>query len=325
MKRTIFALATALAATMLVQQGIAQTNDYPNRPVRVIVPYPPAGGIDIAVRIVMQKVSENWGQSIVIENCPGGNSAIGATMASKAPADGYTLLAVMDTTMVMNPAVSKNLTYNPLTDFTAISMIAKNALVLTVRSSDNVKTVKELIAKARAAPGKLNYGTATVTTRLAGYLFAKTAAIETTNIPFKGSSEVVNALLAGTIDYAVDGLAAHLSQIQSDNFRALAKLDSRPVVGLADLPRLATEGDIPAMEDISVWIGLVAPTGTPPGIVKRLEEEVTKVLNDPGTVQRMRSAGVNPLSIRAEEFDTFYRREAKFWAEKIAESGLKFE
>ena len=209
--RVLAALAFGLIAT----SAFAQTPDsgaqsYPNRPVRLVVPFPAGGPTDILSRVVAQRLSEVWGQPVVIENQPGANTAIAAARVAKMPADGYTLLAAMDVTMVLNPLTSKNLAYEPLKDFTLISLGAKNTSLLTVRAADGPKSVQELIARGKANPGKLNYGAGIITTRLAGYLFNREAGINVQYIPYNGSSPTVQGLLTGAVDYIVDGTASHV-------------------------------------------------------------------------------------------------------------------
>ena len=196
----------ALAATFVVAhltvpaaaQGGAET--YPNRTVRMIVPFPAGGPTDILSRVVAQRLSEVWGQPVVIENQPGANTAIAAARVAKMPADGYTLLAAMDVTMVLNPITTKNLSYDPLKDFALITLGSKNTSLLSVRAEDGPKTVKELIARAKANPGKLNYGAGIITTRLAGYLFNREAGLDVQYIPFNGSPPTVQGLLTGAVD-----------------------------------------------------------------------------------------------------------------------------
>src|SRR4029453_1057571 len=198
---------------------------YPSRTVRMIVPFPAGGPTDILTRVIAQRLSEVWGQPVVIENQPGANTAIAAARVAKMPADGYTLFAVMDVTMVLNPITASNLPYDPLKGFAYITMASHNTSLLSVRAEDGPKTVKELIARAKANPGKLNYGAGIITTRLAGYLFAREAGIEVQLIPFKGSPDVVQGLLTGAVDFIVDGIATALPLVQSGKVRALAKLN----------------------------------------------------------------------------------------------------
>ncbi len=280
--RTLAALALGLIATSaLAQAPDSGAQNYPNRPVRLVVPFPAGGPTDILARVVAQRLSEVWGQPVVIENQPGANTAIAAARVAKLPADGYTLLAAMDVTMVLNPLTTKNLAYEPLKDFTLISLGAKNTSLLTVRAADGPKSVQELIARAKASPGKLNYGAGIITTRLAGYLFNREAGINVQYIPYNGSSPTVQGLLTGAVDYIVDGTASHVSLIKSGQLRALAKLNSRPLPTLPDVQPLSVEAANPALDDISTWVGFVAPAGTPRAIVDKIQREIATMYSDP--------------------------------------------
>src|SRR6202035_2676118 len=206
----LWALLTA--ATPAVAQDAAS---FPSRPIRIIVPFPAGGPTDINARIIAQRMSEDWKQPVVIENRPGGNTAIGAQAVAKAEPDGYTLLAAMDTTLVMNPATATApLSYDPFRDFATITLTAKNTSLLTVRAADGPVSVKKLIARAKQSPGKLNYGAGIITTRLAGYLFARSAGIRVQMIPYKGSTDVVAGLMSGSVDFIVDGVVASLPLIK---------------------------------------------------------------------------------------------------------------
>src|SRR6202022_4400400 len=241
--------------------GVA-AESYPRRPIRLVVPFPPEGPTDILCRVIAQRMSEDWSSPVVIENQPGANTAIAAARVARMAPDGYTLLAAMDVTLVLNPLINKALAYDPLKDFAPITLASKNTSLLSVRAADGAQTVAELIARAKANPGKLNYGAGILTTRLAGYLFNREAGISVQYIPFNGSAPTVQGLLTGAVDYIVDGTAASLPLIASGQLRALAKLNSRPLPALPYARPPAIEAGLPALDDISTWIGFVAPTGT---------------------------------------------------------------
>jgi tripartite-type tricarboxylate transporter receptor subunit TctC len=312
-----------LGATALMPMR-AQAQNYPNRTIRIVVPFPAGGPTDIISRVIAQKMSEDWGQPVVVENRPGADTAIGAVQVAKAAPDGYTLLAAMDTTMVMNPATKTNLPYDPFKDFTAVTLAAKNTSLLTVRASDGPKTIAELIARGKAS-GKMNYGAGIITTRLAGYMFNRAAGINVQLIPYKGSAEVVQGLLTGAVDYIIDGVASSLPLIKSGQFRTLAKLNSRPLPVLPDVPPLAEAAGMPELDDMSSWIALVAPAGTPRAIVDQLQSKVAAIYADRATNERLIAAGLNPVSSTPEEFDAFFRKEAVRWAKAFKESGIKLD
>jgi tripartite-type tricarboxylate transporter receptor subunit TctC len=319
------AFGLLLALPLVGAAADDSAKNFPSRPIRIIVPFPAGGPTDINIRIIAQKMTEDWGQGVIIENRPGGNTTIGAAQVAKAAPDGYTLGAVMDTTLVMNPASGIAAPYDPFKDFTTVTLTAKNTSILSVRAADGPKDVKELIARAKANPGKLNYGAGIITTRLSGYLFAKLAGIDVVLIPYKGSAEVVQALLTGSVDFIIDGVASGLPLIQSGKFRPLAKLNNRPLTQLPTLKTLAVAADLPNLDDISSWIGLVAPAGTPPAIVEKIHEEVVRSYADPAVAEKLDKAGINAVASTPKEFDEFFRSEAVRWAKIFKDSGIKIQ
>jgi tripartite-type tricarboxylate transporter receptor subunit TctC len=311
-------LAALLLSPLLAQTATAQR--YPDRTIRIVVPFPAGGPTDILSRVIAQKMSEDWGHPVVIENRPGADTAIGAVQVAKAAPDGYTLLAAMDTTMVMNPATKTSLPYDPFKDFATVTLAAKNTSLLTVRA-DGPKSIQELIARGKS--GKMNYGAGIITTRLAGFLFNRAAGIKVQLIPYKGSAEVVQGLLGGSVDYVIDGVASSLPLIKSGKFRALAKLNSRPLPALPEVPPLSAAANMPELDDISSWIGIVAPAGTPRAIIDKLQDKVAKMYADRAIYDRLVAAGINPVSSTPDEFDAFFRKEAVRWSKTFKESGIK--
>jgi tripartite-type tricarboxylate transporter receptor subunit TctC len=315
----LFSLLVAMPVGAQPAPDSAQT--FPNRPVKLIVPFPPGGPTDLMARIYGQKLSEQWGQPVVIENRAGGNSAIGAQQTACAAPDGYTLLVAMDTTLVMNPITTTNLPYDALKDFAPISLTAQNTSLLIVRA-DGPASVQELIAKAKANPGKLNFGAGIITTRLAGYLFSRLAGIETVFIPYKGSAEVVQGLLTGSIDFSIDGVSASLPLIRQGKFRALAKLNNRPLAALPDLRPLSEVANLPALGEISTWAGLVAPAGTPPAVVDKVQRAIARVAADAEVSSKLQHVGIVAVSSTPAEFDRYYRGELDRWSKVFKDSGI---
>jgi tripartite-type tricarboxylate transporter receptor subunit TctC len=322
--RTLFA-AVALALTLGPAQAQAtleaDAKGYPNRAIRIIVPFPPGGPADTIARLVGQRMSEDWGQPVLIENRAGGNTAIGAQAAARAAADGYTLLAAMDTTMVINPLVAPNLPYDPLKDFVPITLLTKTMSLVVVRS-DGPKTIKELVAKAKANPGKLNMGAGTITSRLGALQFAKAAGIDLQLVPFKGSAEISQAVLAGTVDFALDSTGTSLPLIQSGHYRALAKYSNRPLPILPDLPSLSAAAELPGLGESSTWIALAAPAGTSAAIVDKIHREVASIYSDAAMTTKLEQIGIPALrSSSPAEFAAFIRSETGRWSEVLKESG----
>ena len=337
MTRAVQLLVAALLATWLPislstwlssfahGQDSSGSASFPSRPIRMIVPFPAGGPSDIVARLIGQRMSEDWGQPVVIENRPGANTIIGAQAAAKAAPDGYTLFMAIDSTLVMNQYLYKSLPYDPLADFAPISLTAKTISVLAVSTGSGLNSVKELTARARAAPGKLNYGAGTITARLMGHLFHRAAGIDIVYVPFKGTPETVNGLLTGSVDliYAANQIVTPL--IASGAVRALAKLDRDAPPSMAEIPPLADAAGLPDLEDISVWLGLVAPRGTPKPIIDKVRAEVVRTLNDPALKEKSERTGNYPVTSAPEEFSAFIHKEAQRWSRVIRDTDIKLD
>jgi tripartite-type tricarboxylate transporter receptor subunit TctC len=325
--RTCIGLAAFIAAVLLLPQPGATENApdaFPTRPVKLVVPFPPGGPTDLMARLFGQKLSERWGQPVVVENRAGGNSAIGAQQVAKSAPDGYTLLIAMDVTLMMNPITTRNLPYDARKDFAPISLTAQNTSLLIVRA-DGPQSVPELIAKAKASPGKLNYGAGIITTRLAGYLFNRLAGIDTVFVPYKGSTEVVQGLLTGSIDFSIDGVSASIQLIKDGRLRALAKLNNQPLPALPDLQSLSVAANLAELGEISTWAGLVAPAGTPTAIVKKIQRDVAAVAGNPEVAAKLQGFGIVATSSTPSEFDRYYRSELDRWSNVFRDSGIILE
>ena len=321
--RPLAALFTALlAAGFSSAPARAQDAAWPNQAIRMIVPFPAGGPADIVARVVSERMAQTWGQAIVIENKPGANTAIAAAQVAKAAPNGYTLLVVMDVTMVLNPLTSKTMSYDPIRDFDPISLLSKNTSLLTVHV-DGPKTLAELIALGRANPGKLNFGAGIITTRLAAELFNKETGVVAQFVPFQGSPPTVQALMSKSVDYIVDGQAASLPLIQAGMFRALAKTNEGPVSGLPGLRSLAVEAGSPALNDVSTWIGVVAPAGTPRAIIDKVSREIARVYADPAMMERLQKAGINAVASTPEDLARFIQSETARWSRVVKESGIE--
>jgi tripartite-type tricarboxylate transporter receptor subunit TctC len=317
----VSAAAFAFAVAVVVAQSADDGTTYPNRPIRIIVPFPPGGPADIVARFLAQRMSEDWAQGVVIDNRAGGNTAIGAQAAARAMPDGYTLLVPMDTTLVMNPLVMPNLPYDALNDFAPITLLTKNISLVVVRG-DGPRTIEELIAKAKANPGKLNMGAGTITSRLGALLFAKSAGIDVQLVPFKGSAEIGQAVLSGTVDFALDSTGTSLPLIAGGHYRALAKYSDRPLSILPDVPSLSTAADLPELDESSTWVALVAPAGTPRAIIDKIHGEVAHVYADATIIAKLEKVGIYAVnSSTPAELDMFIRSESRRWSRILKENG----
>jgi tripartite-type tricarboxylate transporter receptor subunit TctC len=317
----LFALTVGPAAAQSTASDAAK--DFPNRSIKIVVPFPAGGPSDVLARLIGQKMSEDWGQPVVIENRPGANTVIGAQIVKAAAADGYTLLMAIDSTLTMNQFLYRTPPYDPIADFAPVTLVAKTMQLLIVNSASEVKTVQDLIGKARANAGKLNFGAGTITTKLTGFLFNKAAGVQTVLVPYNGSAEVTQGLLTKSVDFTLDGPSAAASLIQSGQFRVLAKFDDRPFPPAANAPTIQTA--LPGLDPITVWLGLVAPKGTPPAIVAKLQQEVAKTLADPAIKAKADAAGLYPATGTSAEFAAFIKTEADRWSKVVAETGIKYD
>jgi len=321
-----------LAALVLLSAlGIAHSfapaaaqDAYPNRAIRIIVPFPAGGPSDVLARIIGERMSADFGQGVVVENRPGANTLIGAQFVAKAAPDGYTLLMAIDSTLVMNQYLYSALPYDPIKDFAPITLAAKTTDLLVVNAASDMKTAKDLIAKAKAQPGKLTCGAGTITTKLTCVFFSQKAGIDTILLPYNGSAEVAHGILTNSVDFVFDGPSAVLPLIKSGDLGALAKLDGRLFRALPDVPTLAAETGVD-LGDVNVWLGLVAPRATPPAIVDKLAGEVAKILADPEVRSRADAVGISPVTDSPAEFAAFIQHEAARWPDIVKRSGMHFD
>jgi tripartite-type tricarboxylate transporter receptor subunit TctC len=318
---TVIRAATVLLALAAVGSPAAAQSaaDFPNRTVRLIVPFPPGGPADVIARFVGTKMSEEWKQTVVIENRPGGNTAIAAQQVARSAPDGYTLFIPMDTTMVLNPLTLPNLPYDPVKDFVPITMLTKNMSMVVTRIA-GPKSIKELIAQAKAKPGTMNMGAGTITSRLGAVLFAKTAGIDVQLIPFKGSAEIGQAVLSGTVDFALDSTGTALPQVQGGHYRALAKYTNQPLPMFPGVPSLSEASGLPSIDESSTWIAIAAPAGTPRPIVDKIEKTVAKIYADRPTMEKLERVGINAVNSTSEELAAFMRSESARWGKVLKEN-----
>jgi len=323
MLRAIGVLVALCSAAPALAQDAAQS--FPNRAIHIVVPFPAGGPADVAARLLAQKMNEEWGQPVIVDNRPGGNTVIAAQQVAKAAPDGYTLLMAIDSTLVMNQYVYKNLSYDPFTDFVPITTVTKTVSVVAVSAESGPKSAQELIAKAKAQPGKLNYGAGTITAQLMGYRFHKAAGIDILHVPFKGTPATVNGLLTGSVDVIYAANITVNPLIESGKVRALAKLDRRSPASMANIPTLADAAGLPNLDDMSVWLGLVAPKGTPRPIVDKLNRKIVEIMADPGMREKSERTGAYPMTGTPEEFAAFMRQEAARWEPVLKETSIKFD
>ena len=291
-------LVSVLAAVAASAGGVTAAQSFPDRPIRLIVPYPPGGGADAIARTIGQRLSETIGQSVVIENKPGANGNIGSAIVAKAAPDGYTLL--MNTIgLVFSQSIYKSLPFNVLNDFAPVTLVAGVPHILIVGPSLPVNSVAELIAAAKAKPGKINYASVGVGSpfQMAGALFQSVGQVELVEIPYQGGGPAVQSVIAGQTDITFANLLAAQPLIKAGRVKALAVTSSKRSAIAPDVPTLAESGL--AGYDLSGWFGIWAPAGTPKPIVDILNREIVKVLNEPEIRKRLERDGAEVIASSA--------------------------
>ncbi len=314
----------ALGLTFACADAPAQ--NYPSKPIRLVVPYPPGGPLDIMARAIGQKLTEAWHQPVVVDNRAGAGGNIGADLVAKSPADGYTLLMGAVATHAINPTLYGKLTYDPVKDFTPVALVAQVPNILVVNPSVPAKSVKELIEFARARPGYLNFGSGSTgsTGHLAGELFKTMAGVQMVHIPYKGGAPAMADLLAGQVQLMFDNLANALPNVRAGRLRALAVTTLARSQAMPDLPTIAESG-LPGF-DLTTWFGLMVPAGTPPEIVVRLNKEIVRALNAKDMRERLDKMGTEPPPNNTpEHFAAFIRTEAAKYAKVVKDSGARVE
>jgi len=299
--------------------------NYPSRPIKVIIPFPPGGPTDILGRIVAQKLGERLGQNVVIDNKPGASGMIGADMVAKSPPDGYTLL-VNASLHVINPSLYEKSRYDAIADFTPLSNLADVPLVLVVNAKTPVQNVKELIAWIKSSKTPVNFassGNATAP-HLAGEAFKVAAGIENMqHIPYKGSSPALTDLIGGQVQLMFDSLPSSQSFIKAGTLKAIAVTTLRRSTALPNIPTIAESG-LPGF-NISTWYGMWAPASTPSAIVEKLSSEISQITRLPEIREKFLSLGAEPVGNTAEEFAAFNKSELAKWARIVKQSGARVD
>lgn len=314
-------LGAVFAAALL--SGTAAAQDYPNKPVRVIVPFAAGGNTDTIARIVTERLSTSLGQQFVVENRVGAGGAIAAEFVAKAPPDGYTLFVAAVSQIAILPYIQK-IAYNPVKDFAPISNIGTNPFVLGVHESVPAKSVKEFVDYAKTRPGQLNYasgGNGTIG-HLSGALFVSRAGLQLAHVPYKGGAPAVADLVAGTVQMYFGNASELIQHSRSGKIRLLGISSEKRAPQLPDVPAIAES--YPGFRTIT-WNGLLAPAGTPQPIVDRLSAEVQRMVKDPAIIERLTKIGVDPLGSTPAEFAETIKTDAVIWQEAVKAAGLKPE
>jgi tripartite-type tricarboxylate transporter receptor subunit TctC len=313
-----------LSCFLGVTASAALAQAYPNKPIKLIVPFAPGGFTDVVARILGQKLSVSLGQPFVIENKAGAGSTIGTDFVAKAAPDGYTLVMV-STTHVISPAIYPKLPYDPIKSFTPVGKLVDSAYVLLVNPKVPVNSVADYIALAKAQPDKIHYASSGngSSQHLMGGMFAAMTGTKLIHVPYKGSSGAASDLVAGVVESSFAGVPNAMAQVPAGRLKALAVTTSKRIPQLPDVPTMQEAG-VPGYE-ASVWLGLLAPAGTPKDIVARLNAEIAKVMNAPDTKKELYAAGVESDISSPEALGALMNREMDRWGKVIKDAGITMQ
>ena len=315
----LFCCLLALAASSFT--GIANAQTYPTKTVRLIVAFPPGGVSDTVGRQLAQKLQEQMGQPVVVENRPGGNFVIAAEAAARSPADGYTLFLAIDSIMTMNPLQIDKLPYDPVKDFAPISLVAAQSMFMVASAKAPGKSLKELLAYAKANPGKVNFAASVLTAQLIGEQIKLKEGIDMQYVPFKGPPPMLQALLNGEVDFAITTFVPYANYVKEGRLRGLAVTGTRRDSPAPDAPTL-TELGYPEFT-YRFWLALFAPAGTPTAALERLNAETNKALNDPEMKQRLAAAGLEAMPSTPAALSQLMRDDLEKWTKVVRAAKIK--
>lgn len=300
---TSLALAAAFAAPAVAQAA----DQYPSKPIRLVIPFPPGGGTDILSRVVANKLTEATQWTVVPENKAGAGGTIGITEAAKAPANGYDMVMGQKDNLILGPYLYKNLSWNPTKDLTPVAHIAYTPVIIATSVNSRFKSIADVVAAAKSSPDNITYGSPGNGTsiHIAGHLFEKAANIRLTHVPYKGSNPALMDAIAGNVDLIVSSIPSAIGQIKAGKLRPLAVTSAKRSTSLPDVPTMQEQG----MQgfDVSTWYGLFMPAGTPAAITAKVNAEVNKLLAQPGVQEAILAQGAEPQAMGVAEFDAMYR------------------
>jgi tripartite-type tricarboxylate transporter receptor subunit TctC len=314
-----------LCITLLALAAGSALAAYPDRPVRLIVPFPPGGPTDIVARPLAQNLSENLGQQVIVDNRGGAGGNIGAAAVMKSAADGYTLLMGTVGTHAINASLYKKLTFDPVKDFAPVSLVAQAAVVLVVHPSVPAKALREFIALAKSKPGQITFGSAGSGSpgHLTGELFKDMTGLDLVHVPYQGSAPAISDLLGGQIHAMFDPIQATLSHVKAGKLRLLGVSSSKRSSAFPDVPTIAEAG-VPGFET-TAWWAVFAPAGTPKEIITRLNTEIVKIMRSPDTKERLRQLDIEPIGSTPDQLVAFMKIETAKWSRAVKFSGAIVE
>ncbi|MCC7486789.1 MAG: tripartite tricarboxylate transporter substrate binding protein [Burkholderiales bacterium] len=317
-------MSAALVIPVRAQQHSAQQN-FPNRPVRFVVPYAPGGSADTLARTMGTKLADSLGQQVVVDNRPGANGDIGMQIVARAPADGHTIVLGYIANLAIFPGLSAKMPYDPQKDFAPITQLASSPNVMTAHPSVPAKSLQEFIALARAKPGQYSFASAGVASvgHLTGELIGSLAGVKITHVPYKGSGQAVTDLLGGHVHVMFSGFSSTLAHIKAGKLRALAQTGAKRSPALADVPTIAEQG-FPGVE-ATAWYGVLAPAGAPKPVISRLNAGILAALKHPEVTARLGGLGFEIVGSSPEAFAAYIRSETVKWAKVVKASGAKAE
>ena len=323
-QNAVVRLAMALVSLAAVLPAHSQ-DAYPARPLRLVVPYPPGGASDVTARLIGQKVAESWGQQVVIDNRPGANGIVALEHVAKQPPDGYTLLLANLGPNAINPAIYAKLPYDPVKDFSPITLTTLVPQVLVVGPGFEAKTLKDLLDLARAQPGRLNYGNGGngSSNHLGVELMASLAGVTLTAIPYKGDAQAMTDAMSGQVSMTLPTVVAAMPHLRAGKLRALAVGTKARVASLPDVPTMQEAG-VPGYESFS-WGGIMAPAGTPPAIVNKLHAEFVRILKLPDMQEKLAALGATVSAAGPAEFSAFLQAEIRKWDGVARRANIRLE
>lgn len=324
-RHKLSALVALFTLGALIAAPAANAQTYPNKPVTIIVPYPPGGTSDILARSLGQKLGDALGQPVLVQNKPGANGNLGADFVSKSAPDGYTLLLADIGALAISPSLYK-LAFDPVTDFSPVTMVAYSPHILVVHPSVPVSNAKELITLAKSKPGKMNFAASSIGSapHLAGIDFASRAGVDWAYIPYKGGAQAITDMAGGQADVMFNGMLATYPHVKSGKLKILAVSSSKRMSAIPDVPTVAESAGLDGFNTGS-WQGVLAPPNTPREVVARLSSEIVKILNTADMKERLAVQGAEVLTNTPEQFSTFIRDEKSRWGQVVKAANLKLE